>query len=283
LKKIIITGDDFGLALPVNEAIVQAHQKGVLTTASLMVGARFSQDAVERARQQPSLKVGLHLTLVEGTPVLSPEQIPDLVDAGGSFSIHLARTGFRFFFYPGIRKQLENEIRAQFEAFRRTGLALDHVNAHNHMHLHPTILRLILKIGKEYGLKAVRLPNEPPVRSWKAARTLPGSRLVSWIFLCPWIYLMKSLLDRAHMRYNDFLLGMTDSGSMTLDLATRFVRNLPQGATEFCFHPATRRCWEIDRTMPGYRHEEEFRALTSETLRGVLQTTGVHTIAFSDL
>jgi len=94
---------------------------------------------------------------------------------------------------------------------------------------------------------------------------------------------MKNLLDRAHMRYNDFLLGMTDSGSMTSDLAIRFVRNLPQGVTELCFHPATRRCIEIDRTMPYYRHEDEFSALMDETLRGALQTTGVHTIAFGDL
>jgi chitin disaccharide deacetylase len=283
LKKIIITGDDFGLALPVNEAIVQAHQRGVLTTASLMVGAGYCRDAVEQAKEHPSLRVGLHLTLVEGIPVLPPQEIPDLVDADGAFSTHLARTGFRFFLYPGIRKQLEAEIRAQFEAFRKTGFALDHVNAHNHMHLHPTILRLILKVGKEYGLKAVRLPNEPPIKSWKAARTFLGSRLASWIFLCPWISLMKNLMDRAHVRYNDFLLGMTDSGSMTSDLAIRFVRNLPQGVTELCFHPATRRCIEIDRTMPYYRHEEEFRALIGETLRGTLRTTGVHTIAFSDL
>ena len=94
---------------------------------------------------------------------------------------------------------------------------------------------------------------------------------------------MKNLLDRAHVRYNDFLFGMTDGGSMTLDLASRFVHNLPQGVTEFCFHPATRRCIEIDRTMPRYRHEDEFRALTSETLRGALQTTGIQAIAFSDL
>jgi hopanoid biosynthesis associated protein HpnK len=283
LKKIIITGDDFGLALPVNEAIVEAHQKGILTTASLMVGAEFAQDAVERAQKNPSLKVGLHLTLVEGTPVLHQQEIPDLVDAKGSFSTHLARAGFKFFFYPGIRKQLEAEIRSQFEAFHKTGLALDHVNAHNHMHLHPTVLGLILKVGKDYGLKAVRLPNEPPVRSWKAARTSLGSRLSSWIFLCPWIYLMKNLLDQAHVRYNDFLFGMTDSGSMALDLAIQLMRNLPKGVTEICFHPATRRSIEIDRTMPYYRHEDEFRALTSETLRGTLQTIGIQTIAFSDL
>ena len=86
MKKLIITGDDFGLALPVNEAVMEAHRKGVLTAASLMVGERFFQDAVERAKQTPSLGVGLHLTLVEGHPVSDPGQIPDLVDSSGLFS-----------------------------------------------------------------------------------------------------------------------------------------------------------------------------------------------------
>jgi hopanoid biosynthesis associated protein HpnK len=238
---------------------------------------------VERALDHPSLKVGLNLTLVEGIPVLPAPKIPDLVDADGSFSTHLARTGFKYFFYPGIRKQLEAEIGAQFEAFHKTGLVLDHVNAHNHMHLHPTILRLILKVGRNYGLKAVRLPNEPPLISWKAAGNSLGSRLASWIFLYPWIRVMKNLLHQAHVRSNDYLFGMADSGSMTLDLAVRLVRNLPRGVTEICFHPAARRCLEIDRTMPRYLHEDEFGALTSEKLRKVLQTIGIQTIAFSDL
>jgi hopanoid biosynthesis associated protein HpnK len=283
LKKLIITGDDFGLALPVNEAIVEAHQKGILTTASLMIGERFSRDAVERARQNPSLKVGLHLTLVEGHPVSDPGEIPDLVDSDGSFPVHLARSGFRFFFQPGIRRQLETEIRAQFEAFHRTGLALDHANAHNHMHLHPTLLRLMLKVGRDYGLTAVRLPNEPPVRSWKASGKSLGPRLASWLFLSPWIILMKHMLRRADIRYNDFFLGMSDSGVMTLNLALRFFCNLPDGTTELCFHPATRRCEEIDRAMPTYRHEDEFLALTSPSLLRAAQAAGIQRIAFSNL
>jgi chitin disaccharide deacetylase len=282
-KKVIVTGDDFGLALPVNEAIVTAHQSGILTTASLMMGERFSRDAIERARQHPSLKVGLHLTLVEGHPVADLSQIPDLVNDSGVFSSHLARSGFKYFFYPGVRKQLEIEIRAQFEAFHQTGFVLDHVNAHNHMHFHPTVLQLILKIGQEYGLKAVRLPNEPPIRSWKAAKKSLGSRLSSWIFLYPWTRIMKRMLRRAHMVHNDYLFGMADSGSMTLNLALKLVQHLPGGVTELCFHPATRRSVEIDSTMPLYRHQDEFKALTSELLVQSLRKAGIRTIAFSDL
>jgi chitin disaccharide deacetylase len=283
LKKVIITGDDFGLALPINEAIEEAHQKGVLTTASLMVGEPYFKDAVERAKRHTTLRVGLHLTLVEGHPVSPPERIPDLVGSDGIFSTRLVRAGFNFFFNPKIRNQLETEMRAQFEAFHRAGLALDHVNAHNHMHLHPTVLRLLLKVGKDYGLKAVRLPNEPPVRAWKASGKSLGPRLASWMFLCPWLYLMKYHLHRAHVRHNNFFWGMADSGAMTLNLALRIVAGLPNGITELCFHPATRRCAEIDGTMPSYEHEAEFRALMSESLLRAIQTAEIQRIAFSDL
>jgi len=89
MRKLIVTGDDFGLAVPVNEAIEEAHRRGILTTASLMVGAGAAADAVERARQLPTLRVGLHLVLVEGRPVLPPREIPDLVDGRGEFSTRL--------------------------------------------------------------------------------------------------------------------------------------------------------------------------------------------------
>ncbi len=283
LKKLIITGDDFGLALPVNEAIIEAHNKGILTAASLMVGEGFFRDAVERARQIPSLKVGLHLTLVEGHPVSNPSQIPDLVDKCGLFSTHLARAGFRFFFLPGIRKQIETEIRAQFDTFQKTGLALDHVNAHNHMHLHPTVLRLMLKVGKEYGLAAVRLPNEPPLRSSKASGKPLGPRLTSWIFLSPWIGLMRCFLRRARIRHNDSFFGMEDSGAMTRNLVLRIMDNLPDGITEICFHPATRRSQEIDHSMPEYFHVDEFLALTDKSIIQAVRVRGIQRIAFSDL
>jgi len=283
LKKIIITGDDFGLALPVNEAVVRAHTEGILTSASLMTGGDYFRDAVERAGKHPTLRVGLHLTLVEGRPVSPPEHVPDLVDSNGEFSTRLARAGFRFFFLPRIRRQLENEIRAQFEAFARTGLPLDHADAHNHMHLHPTVLGLMLKMGKEYGLRAVRLPNEPPLRSWRAAGGALAARCASAFFLAPWMFLMKRMLRRADIKYNDFLFGMTDGGSMTEPLLQKILRNLPDGVTELCCHPAVRRSEEIDRTMPLYRHEEEFRALTGDGLRRTLDEVKAQTIAFGDL
>ena len=283
MKRVIITGDDFGIALPVNEAITEAHRRGILTAASLMVGAAAARDAVERARRLPSLRVGLHLVLVEGRPVLPPENVPGLVDSRGEFLTNLVRAGFTFYFRPGVRGQLEAEIRAQFEAFGRTGLPLDHVNAHNHMHLHPTVLGLILKVGREHGVRAMRLPMEPPVLAWRASGRALAPKLASAAFLLPWLKLMTVRLRRAGIMTNDRIFGMADSGRMTPGLLREIVKRLPGGVTEIYFHPATRRCPEITRTMPDYRHEDEFRALVDPAIRDAFVLAGAERIAFADL
>ncbi len=283
MKKLIITGDDFGIAEPVNEAIIEAHRRGALTSASLIVGTKFTQDAVARAHETPSLKVGLHIVLVEGTSVLPPAAIPNLVGRNGEFSSKLVKTGFKYFFHPRIRPQLEKEIRAQFRAFQDTGLPLDHVNAHNHMHLHPTILAMIVKVGREFGMKAIRLPYEPPILSWKASGRHFSSKVLSAAFLYPWLAIMKQKLHRSGIRHNDRLFGMADSGAMTLDLTLRFLQNLPRGTTELHFHPATRHSEETDATMPDYAHEEEYRTLTSRQMLSAIQNADIQIISFSDL
>jgi hypothetical protein len=161
-RRLIVTADDFGASPEVNAAVEQAHLGGILTAASLMVGGDAAGDAVERARRLPGLGVGLHLVLVEGRPLLPPEQIPALVDGNGQFRSDMVRTALTIFALPSARRQLAAEIDAQFAAFAATGLKLDHVNAHKHFHLHPTIASAILRAGKRYGMTAMRAPIEPP-------------------------------------------------------------------------------------------------------------------------
>src|SRR5262249_34360056 len=139
LNRLIVTADDFGLAEEVNEAVEIAHRNGILSAASLMVASPAAADAVRRARALPSLRIGLHVVLVEARPALPPEQVPDLVGTDGSFRPDMARLGFDIAMKPAVRRQMAAEIMAQFEAYRATGLSLDHVNAHKHFHLHPMI------------------------------------------------------------------------------------------------------------------------------------------------
>jgi hopanoid biosynthesis associated protein HpnK len=283
VKKLILTADDFGLSPAVNEAVEIAHRMGVLNTASLMVGAEAAGDAVDRARSLPSLRVGLHLTLVSGKPVSPSQTLPGLVDSEGLFSPHLFRASVSFFSNPGVRRQLEREIRAQYETFLDTGLPLDHVNAHHHMHLHPTIGELALGIGREYELRAVRFPYEPVLPSWRASRTGLGRKWLSRLLLLPWLSLLKERLRRARIRSNDFLFGMNDTGRMNLDLVLRFLQFLPQGISEIYFHPAVGHGPEFDRTARNSHHQEEVAALTNPVLRQALMALDIKGTSFSDL
>lgn len=247
--RLIVTADDFGLHEAVNEAVERGYRDGVLRAASLMVAAPAVADAVARARQNPGLAVGLHLVLADGRAMLPPTRIPDLVDAKGMFNSNMVGNGFRFFFLPHVRRQLAAEIRAQFEAFAATGLKLDHVNAHKHFHLHPTILSLMLTIGREYGLRAIRLPAEPGMGPW----------------LRPWLALMRWRLERAGVTYNDHVFGLRHSGGMDEAVMLAILKQLPEGLSEVYLHPASH--GHITESMADYRHADELEALLSPRVR----------------
>ena len=281
-KRLIVTADDFGLDEAVNAAVERAFRDGVLTTASLMVGAPSAADAAARARRLPGLRVGLHLTLIDGRPTLSPRDVPDLVGPDGEFGTALFRQGVRFFFLPRVRRQLAAEIRGQFEAFRATGLSLDHVNAHKHLHVHPVVLALMLDIGREYGVRSVRLPREP----WRTAFCLRQgvAAALAWsVFLSPWLILLRRRLRRDHIRYNDYLFGVAQSGAWDEAMLLRLLRCLPDGVSELYFHPATVRTPELMRRMPGYRHEDELAALLSPAVRAFLEDPRYRRMSFSEL
>lgn len=268
MKRLIITADDFGAAKEVNDAIERAHCDGVLRAASLMVGAPKAGDAVVRAQRLPSLAVGLHVVLVNGRPVLPPERVPDLVDARGEFMRDLTGAGVRFFFRPGIRRQLATEIRAQFEAFAKTGLELDHANAQSHMHVHPTVFGLIVDIGREYGLRAVRIPREP----------FGGTRSIA-----PWLALMRLRARRAGLVYNDYALGVNDAGAMNEARVLQMLERLPDGTTEIFFHPATGPFAGADRGTEGYQWAAELAALTSSAVRTAIARAGIESVTYSEL
>ena len=217
-----------------NEAVALAGRKGILTCASLMVSAPGAREAVELARELPRLRVGLHLTVVDGLPTLPPEEVGALVGPGGALGSDLVGAGFRFV-SPWGRSQLRREIRAQFEAFQRTGLALDHVNAHHHMHLHPTVAALLIEVGQEFGLRAVRVPAEPRT-VLEAVGDSPGGKLASR-FLSVWVALLKARLRRAGLRFNDWMFGLAWTGALTETRVERLIPHLPPGVSELYCHP----------------------------------------------
>jgi hopanoid biosynthesis associated protein HpnK len=266
-RYLIVNADDFGISLEVNQAVEQAHRSGVLTSASLMMGEHAVADALARARRLPELAVGLHVTLTNGRPVLPAEDIPDLVNDDGRLSANLVRCGIEYFFKPRVRRQLAAEIEAQFAAFAAAGLTLDHANAHNHMHLHPTVLELIISIGRRFGLKSVRIPQE-----------LPGPRL-----LRPWLRLMRRRLDAAEIDYNDHFFGLAATGHMDLNTVLGILKNLPEGVSEIMFHPATDSWQSVEAGAHGFQFDAELQALLDPEVRACIAERNITLFRYQQL
>ncbi len=279
MKSLIVCADDFGRDVAVNEAIEEAHRHGILSSASLMVAAPAAADAVARARRLPGLRVGLHLVVVDGDPALPPERLRGLVGDDGRFPDEPLRAGLRFFLRPGIRRLLAAEIRAQFEAFRATGLALDHVNGHKHLQLHPTIARLAVAIGRDYGMTAMRVPDEPtgPLRLADPRGAYPAQ---------PYRFAVTSLrrrTRRAGLAAPDQVFGLAWSGAMVEARVLALLPHLPSGVSEIYFHPATSRPPALEEAMPGYRNAEELAALLSPAVRRQIDMLGIRLKTYSDL
>ncbi|MBV9419994.1 MAG: hopanoid biosynthesis-associated protein HpnK [Alphaproteobacteria bacterium] len=276
MKSLIVTADDFGAAVEVNDAVEQAHTQGILTAASLMVSAPAAADAVVRAKTLPRLRVGLHIVLVEGKPTLPAASVPDLVDATGNFRTDMAASAANMFFFPKVRRQLKAEVAAQFDAFAATGLTLDHVNTHKHFHLHPTIASTILKVGKRYGLRAMRVPLEPHDVLRKAD---PHAKLPSALTTAPWAMLSRARLRAAGMRVPDAVFGLAWSGAMTPARVLGLIEHLPEGLSELYLHPAT---GPYPGSAPGYRYADELAALIAPRVVEAARNSAISKGGFAD-
>ncbi|MGA7816019.1 ChbG/HpnK family deacetylase, partial [Caballeronia sp.] len=154
-----------------------------------------------------------------------------------------------------------------FEAFAATGLPLDHVNTHKHFHLHPTVLSLILEIGRDFGMRAIRLPQETPAP----------------LALRPWIALVKARLDNHGIAHNDHVTGIASSGRMDEAAFINALTRLPNGVTEIYCHPAVPGECALTQSMKHYRHTDELAALLSPNVAAAMDATCALRGGFSDI
>jgi hopanoid biosynthesis associated protein HpnK len=271
MKRIIITSDDFGLSGGVNRAVELAWQSGLLTCASIMPGGGAFDEAIEIARRNPGLQVGLHLTLAQGRSVLGPDQIPDLADAQGNFPDNPVRTGIRYYFDKGLRIQLEREIRAQIEKVKGAGIPLSHIDGHLNIHLHPTVFSILSDLMPGYGITSMRLSQERLTHNLRFNRERLAGKAIERIIFGALARRARQGLDRMGIAYAAEVKGMLNSGSMTEQYFLDILDGLRQGLTELYFHPGCLPDAEISRRMPDYRHQDELMAITSPAVRQKLQ------------
>lgn len=277
----IINADDFGFSTGVNRAIIEAHERGVLTSTSLMVGAPAFEEAVELAKAHPNLGVGLHLTLGKGKSVLPPSLIPNLVDEQGNFSNEPNRAGVYYQFNGPARRQIPLEIRAQLEKFRSTGLKLSHVDGHLHMHSHPVILRALVALADEFEIKVIRLPSEELRLTLNIDKSDFQTKLV-WASVFWGLRLYgESVLKSRGIGYVDRVYGFLQSGRMTEDYLLALIPQIQADVVEIYSHPAIAKPGEPVNSPIGWG-QRELNALTSDQVRAALTASGFELVNFND-
>jgi len=270
---VIINGDDFGFSSGVNRAIIEAHERGVLTSTSLMVTGQAFEEAVELAQAHPNLGVGLHLVVGSAKAVLPPSQIPHLVDSNGNLSDEPTRSGLRYQFNPDARRELALEIRAQLEKFRSTGLRLSHVDGHKHMHSNPVVLRALVELADEFNIQVIRLPSE----ELRMTLNIDGGDLQTkllWAFIFRGLRIYgERLLKSIGVGFAARVYGLLESGRMTEPYLLGLIPQIKADVVEIYSHPAIAIPGEPSNGPLGLG-PRELAALKSDRVREALVKSG---------
>jgi hopanoid biosynthesis associated protein HpnK len=270
-RRLIVNADDFGRSPAINTAVIRAHREGILTSASLMVNEPCCAEAVALALENPGLGVGLHLVLIGGHSALPPEKIPNLINAQGRFSDQPLAVGMKYFFRRSLRGELRAEIHEQFARFRATGLPLDHVNGHLHLHLHPVVFDILMKDAATLGIRHLRLTRD----DFALSRRLASGRWlyrISHALVFRWLGARsQSELVRRGIRHADKVFGLLQDSRVDEEFILKLLPELPAGATELYSHPMQ----DGDQC--------ELAALVSPRVRSLATNLGIELIRYQDL
>lgn len=284
MRRLIVNADDFGLTSGVNRAIVEAHNQGIVTAATLMAnGAAFSE-AVTLSRSASELSVGCHVVLVDGSPVCDTGQVSSLLNGDGRF--HDSLTRFAGLALRGRLNsvQIENEVTAQIRKLQSAGITVSHLDTHKHTHMFPQVLRAVLKAANACGVPAIRNPFE----SVKLTQLVQyPDNWKRWFEVRALHYFadnFRTSVHQAGLSTPDGTVGIVATGSLGQRFLHFILEHLPEGAWELVCHPGYN-----DEQLQGVRtrlresREVELRVLTSAETRERLDKRGVQLISYRGL
>jgi chitin disaccharide deacetylase len=242
MKQLIVTADDFGLTEKVNEGIIEAHRDGIVTTTSLMANGGAFEDAIGRARETPSLAIGVHLNLTQGPTISAKHFVPSLVDGDGQMKTTPIALGKKIAIGKISLEQAELELRAQIEKILAAEVKITHLDGHKHIQLLPGIFEIVLKLAREFGIKAIRCAAEPggPRRLLQEARRTGKSGVKQFGLARAFSLLARKArpkLKRAGLLTPQYFFGITQTGFLDITELTRILNNLGEGTTELMTHP----------------------------------------------
>jgi predicted glycoside hydrolase/deacetylase ChbG (UPF0249 family) len=268
LKRLLVNADDFGFTRDVNDGIVEAHRRGILTATTLMANGAAFDHAVELALATPTLDVGCHLVLASGRSLArAGENLPRDVKA---LAWSVARGGF----------PIEEELEAQVKRIRAAGIKPTHLDTHKHTHILPPVLAAVARVASRNGIRWVRRPFDLPLSS--PAVPLTRRALSNGLgFLRTRFH---RVLERHGCATTDHFAGFQLTGLYGAEELAALLRALPDGLTEFMCHPGF--CTDelrAARTRLKESRQRELDALTSPAVREALEQSGIHLARYREL
>lgn len=282
MRRLIVNADDFGLASGVNRGIVEANQRGIVTSSTLMAcGAKFDE-AVTLARQSPNLSVGCHVLLVDAAPVLEGSRVSTLIVAASGpprFRGSISSFAIAAMSRKLSEEEIEAEITAQIRKLQASGVQVSHLDSHKHTHMFPVVFRPMLRAAKVCGIRAVRNPFEPllfaSAGNWKRRLQLGLLRSFRTKF--------RRALGDAGMMTPDGCIGIIATGGLNLAIFRSLIENLPEGTWEFVSHPGYNDA-ELARIKTRLRdsREKELEILTSPEVKEFLRGEQIELISYRE-
>ena len=279
MKNLIVNADDFGRHELINRAVEKALNEGCLRSATIMAGGKAFDNAVEVAKKNPALGVGLHFTLACGFPVLPPSEIPTLVNEDGIFFENYVVFLKKYLQGKVSIEEIKSELAAQLEKAQNAGLQLTHFDSHQHLHHIPGIIEICLNLAEGAKISAMRV-SETKIFDGELDSI---GKFIGRVGLSS---LAKFAAHKAHkknFRTPEHFTGIVAGEAVDENFLSKLLENLPDGTTEIMLHPGTDN--EILQKYCDWEHdfEGELNAVTSPKILKQLEEKNISAINFSDL
>ena len=282
MRKLIINADDFGLHEDINNGIIDAFQNGCLTSTSIMASAPAFDHAISLARANPTLGIGIHLTLVGGVaPVLPVEEVPTLVDENGLFYPNYIEFIKRFYLGKVKKVEIIHELRAQIRKVLETEIPVTHVDSHQHLHVLPGITSMVVSLCRQHNLTNIRLPEESYSDSYGYSASLGRKIGRDGLSFCA--HLARKKFSQAGIEGPDYFYGMLAGGNISIPVVENFLDAMEDGVSEIMTHPGSN-AEELKKLFSwGYNWEQERDTFLSSEIKEAIERNSIKLINFGGL
>lgn len=278
MKYLIVNADDLGLDPSINEGIIRGHSEGIVTALQLMAAGDAFDDAVRRLKEAGVKEIGAHLTLTGMRPVTDAAKIDTLIGRSGRLRANHISLLARLFLKKINPAHIYTELKGQLEILSALGLPIANISSHENIHMAPQILRVFVRLAKEYRIPTIRYPHAErltgPLRPKKVYKKTVLAKLEKG---------MSGILRSSGLRKADHFLGFLDAGKITEGKLIGMLSSLADGVTELVTHPGFLSPAVVEGSSFHRNCETELAALTSRRVKAMLQSEKIKLISYGEL